>query len=393
MIRELQEQFKEHSLFSSGDLKITNKFTHEERPKHAIVLKASSADSVKLALDNFKGEVYSYVTLANLKNKPGRMIVCVREDNVNVKNLVDPGFYVVTMDTNTSFIVDPYLAIDSEVLAPVNVGFYKATIAHTNINAGSELILTEDGIKLIRDKHYTIDNGSGEISFLVPIEDYGTMTIDYQYLGPRKGPFSVERETINNDAIPGVILAFGNFLEKSGTQVVVVYPDRQLVATSYIGKFKVGVDFSIVSQDTDTQEQLVDLLVMFMWGNLQDKLVNDGIYIEDFNLSGETEEKEDQIADEMSYLGGLSMVANVEWEIFKPVLGVVKGVFLNRVADFGQYDERELAARTSRGFNESQRGVDHSVGLQMVESVYPYMVRPVIPYSLYIPNKVVSDGN
>lgn len=389
LILELQKQFDEHPLFGNGDLKIVNKFSFEERPKYAIVLKSANADSNKLALDNFKGEIISYVTLANLKGVKGRMIEWVREDTANVENLVPPGYYVVTMDSNTTFTVEPFLNVDDEILEPINMGFFRSTLAHKNVNEGSEIILTEDGVRLVKNRHYTIDNGRGEITFLVPIAEFGEMKVDYQYRGNKTGPFPVETESANSIAIPGVVLAFGTFLEKDGVQVVVVYPDRQLVAQSYIGKWKLNIEFSVVAQDTDTQEQIVDLLAMFLWGNLQDVLVNDGIYIDSFNISGESEEDEQEVAGEKSFLGGLSLEAQVEWEIFKPVLGIVKGVFLSRIEDKNQYDPDEMAARKDRSFNPSQRGVDYSVGMQVVENVSPYVVRPVQPYSLYTPDRTV----
>lgn len=395
IIQELQTFFNDHPVFCDG-LVITNKFSFEEKPKYAIILKTASADSQKLGLDNFEGIVNSYVTLAGLKNKPGRMIEWVCEDVNNIANVVKPGFYVVEMTednlastTNNQtckFIVKPFLTVADEVLNIETNGFKHAFLKYQNINNGSDVILSEAASRLVRNEHYTIDYVSGEITFLQPIDNFGELVIDYQYLGDQTGPFDILPETFNNTAIPGVTLAFGNFLKEGGVQVVVVYPDRQEVAKAYMGKWKMNVNMSVYAQDTDTQEQLADLAAMYIWSVLQEKLVNDGIYIENFNISGESEEEEVKISNEMAFLADVSFTVNVEWHAYQPILGIIKKVFLTRIQDFGQYDNDEFNARSDRLANSSQRGVDYKLGLQPVENLMPYLVRPVPRYTLISSN-------
>jgi len=381
IIQELQELFKDHPVFSD-ELVITNKYSFEERPKYAIIVKTASAKSQKLSLDNYKGIVQSYVTLANLKNTPGRMIEWVREDVANISNVVKPGFYVVEMVEDDQFTVSAYLTVADEVLTIETNGFEHAFLQHQNINPNSELVLTETGRRLQPNEHYTIDNSTGEITFLQPTEDYETISVDYQYIGNVTGPFTVQPETVDQLAIPGVVLAFGNFLKKGGLQVVVVYPDRQEVAKSYLGKWNMTLSLGAVAQDTDTQEQLIDLASMYIWSVLQEKLVNDGIYVSEFNIGGESEDDEVKSANELSYMGDLSFNVDVEWEAFQPILGVIKNVFLNRVEDFGQYDDAEHEIRSKRPFNISQRGVDYMTGLQPVENLDPFLIRPLPKYTL-----------
>lgn len=381
LIQELQEFFKDHPDFN-GELVITNKFSFDERPKYALILKTASAKSVKLGLDNYKGMVQSYTVLANLKNRPGKMIEWVREDVANVCNLVKPGYYLVQMVEDRKFTVSAYLSVEDEPLTIENVGFDHAFLKHQNINPGSEYILDDTGRKLQINEHYTIDYASGEITILKMPDEAAELTADYQYIGDVTGPFDILPETVNNTAIPGVILAFGNFLKKDGVQVVVVYADRQQVAKAYMGKWTVSVNISAVAQDTDTQESLIDLAGMYLWAVLQDKLVDNGIYIEEFNLGGETEDEEVRTSNEMSYTADLSFDVNVEWEAYQPVLGVVKRVFLNRIEDFGQYDDAEHEVRSKRLVNASQRGVDYKLGLQVVENLAPYVVRPLPKYSI-----------
>lgn len=390
LIQELQDLFKDHPFFGDN-LVITNKFQHKERPKYAIVIKAASGNSLKLGLDNFKGMIESYVTLANLKNQYGRAIEWVREDLENVANLVKPGYYIIRMtdvskDNVGQFVVEPYLTVADELLEIKHEGFNKVYLQHNNINPSSDYILSENGQILRRNDHYTINYNNGEVTFLKPIDDFGQLTADYQYIGAQTGPFEVEVETANNVAIPGVVLAFGDQFKKDAVQVVVVYPSRQEVAKAYIGKWNMRLDISAYAQDTDTQEQLVDLTSMFLWSVLQEKLVNEGIYLDNFALSGESEEDEEKASDELAYLGGLSFDVSVEWEVHQPVLGVIKKIFLNRIEDFGQYDNTELAIRSQRVVGIEQRGVDYKVGLQITESFEPYVVRPVKKYTLYIPN-------
>lgn len=380
IIQELQDLFNDHPTFGNGNLVITNKYQFEERPKYALVVKTANADSMKLGLDNYKGIVHSYTTLANLKNTPGRMIEWVREDVENVKNLVKPGFYVIEMIEDNQFVVDPYLSVADEVLQIEDDGFKYCDLRNNNLNPGSEFIVAETAMPLRRDNHYTIDYETGRITFLKSIDDFGDLTIDYQYIGERSGPFEVQPETANLIAVPGVVLAFGNFLTKGGIQVVIVYPSRQEVAKSFLGKWKLSLNLSAVAQDTDTQEQLVDLAAMYLWSVLQDKLVNDGIYIENFNISGESEEEEASTANELSFLADFSFDVHVEWEAHQPILGVIKRVFLSRVEDHGQYEDAEHELRSSRAMTSSQVGVGYLTGLQPVESLDPYVVRPTTRY-------------
>jgi hypothetical protein len=382
IVKELQALFLDHPIFGDNALVITNKFQFTERPKYAIVVKTSSADSIKLSLDNFKGTINSYTTLAGLKNQSGRMIEWVREDLANVGNLVKPGFYIIEMIEDNKFIVKPYLTVSDEVLEIETDGFKHVFLKNKSVNPYSECILCETAEKLQRDNQYTIDYTTGEIIFLKPIDDFGQLTIDYQYIIDTTGSFDVEPETVNIIAVPGVVLAFGNFLKKGGVQVVVVYPDRQEVASAYLGKWKMNVTLSIVAQDTDTQEQLADLTAMYVWSVLQEKLVDDGLYVDNITLGGESEEDEVATSNEMSFLAEISFSIEVEWEAYKPILGVIKRVFLNKIEDLGQYDEAEYTARISRQFGKSLRGVDYKVGLQLVESVLPFVVRPTPQYTI-----------
>jgi hypothetical protein len=390
VIQELQTLFNDHPVFGNGNLVITNKFQFPERPKFAIVVKTSTSDSIKLALDNYKGIVESYTVLANLKNRPGRMIEWVREDVHNIANVVKPGFYVVEMTDVDKFVVKPYLSVVDEVLQIETDSFKHATLQNPNVNVGSDYILTEDGRRLQKDDYYTIDYTLGEITFLKSIDDFGDLTIDYQYIGTQTGPYDVQSETINHTAIPGVILAFGNFLVKDSVQVVVVYPDRQQVAKAYLGKWKMNLSLSAVAQDTDTQEQLADLTAMYIWSVLQDKLVDDGIYIDTISIGGEAEEEEVATSNELAFTADISCSVEVEWEAYQPILGVIKKVFLTRVEDFGQYDDAEFGVRSSRLIDSTQRGVDYKVGMQPVEDLMPYLVRPLPNYSLIGSNTKLS---
>jgi len=388
IIQELQELFKDHPVFGNGNLVITNKYQFEERPKYALVIKTANADSIKLGLDNYKGIIQSYTTLANLKNTPGRMIEWVREDIENVKNLVKPGFYVIEMIEDNQFTVEPYLTVADEVLQIETDGFKHAFLQRKNINPGSEFITTEIAVPLVRGEHYTVDYVNGEITFLKPIDEYGELTVDYQYIGEKTGPFDVQPETANLIAVPGVVLAFGNFLTKGGVQVVIVYPSRQEVAKSFLGKWKLTLNLSAVAQDTDTQEQLVDLASMYLWSVLQDKLVDDGVYIENFNISGETEDEEVKTSNELAFLADFSFDVHVEWEAHQPILGVIKRVFLNRIEDHGQYGDVEYELRRTRAMNPSQIGVGYMTGLQPVESLDLYVVRPATRYLISSSTKV-----
>jgi hypothetical protein len=86
IITELREHFAKHPRFNK--LEIVNRFPYDERIQQGIIVRNISAGRIPLSADNFQGNVYSYVNLANHNNAPGLSIQWVREDTRNLANWV-----------------------------------------------------------------------------------------------------------------------------------------------------------------------------------------------------------------------------------------------------------------------------------------------------------------
>lgn len=81
-------------------------------------------------------------------------------------------------------------------------------------------------------------------------------------------------------------------------QVVVVEKEQNTVAKVFGGRWIMDMDIIAVAQDTDQQERLLDFTVTSLWAEYQDALANQGIAIQDFSLSGESEDLEVEIPEE-----------------------------------------------------------------------------------------------
>jgi hypothetical protein len=78
IITELREFFSSHPHFNK--LEVVNKFPYEERIQQGIIVRNTSAGRMPLSADNFQGNVFSYVTLANHDKSKSLSIDWVRED-------------------------------------------------------------------------------------------------------------------------------------------------------------------------------------------------------------------------------------------------------------------------------------------------------------------------
>ena len=107
-----QEIFIEHPIFKK--VEVFTKFPKEDRPKHALMIRSVSGSSQKLGMDNFVRTARQFSTLANLKGQPGNSIEWVRDDEKNLDLISAPGFYIVKMITDKSFVIEPYLFVDEE---------------------------------------------------------------------------------------------------------------------------------------------------------------------------------------------------------------------------------------------------------------------------------------
>ena len=330
-----------------------------------------NGSSMKLGLDNYVRKAIQHSVLANLKGIPGNSIEWVRDDHRNLDKLSAPGYYIIRMVTDHSFIVSLFLRVDEEEL---NLEFIEgkqgAFLKHQNLNPDSESVRYEDGIKIKKDIEYTIDYTTGKILFEEVDDDLGSILIDYQVIGEESEEYEIEQYTAVSYAIPGVIIAFGDRLRAGDEQVVVVYSRSTDVADVYGGRWILNCDLIVVSQDDDQQERILDHAISVLWADWQHKLTDEGIHIKEFSLTGESEDYEAEIPEEYHYMAGISFTVEVDWELHNPTLIEIRDInlnygdssFKNRLTNLNetqyegnQYDHRMINS-------------DHQKGLQIVGS-------------------------
>jgi len=370
----IQDILKQHPIFDK--VKVYTKFPQEERPKFAIIVRSVAGSSMKMDLNNLVGIDRGYSTLANLKGIVGGSIEWVRDDYDNIEDMSAPGFYIVKVtehqqDTNEfKFVIDPYLRVDDEEL---KIEFLENTeggyLKNVPINQNSEIVFSQSHSFEFKPKlDYTIDYQTGKILFKESVKNFEPIVVDYQVLGKRMGPFSTEYYKLNNVAVPGVVLAFGDRLRVGDEQVVVVDKEQRPIAKVFGGRWLLDVDILVVAQDPDQQERIADFVVSRIWLE-QEALANEGIAIHDFSLTGEAEEPE--IDEEYNFTAGIAFSIETDWEMFIPLITEVRKISLaygkdsfkeqldyvtEDKYDVGQYDERMLDS-------------DHHKGIEIVPSL------------------------
>jgi hypothetical protein len=397
IIHEIQDILKDHPEFS--DVLIINKYQDQEREKVNIIIKSAAANSQRLSLDDFGATVQSYTTVANMKGVRGDMLEWVKDDLLNINELVPPGFFVMKMISGKQFIIEQYLVIDKEKISikyANSLGQKVAVLNHTDINPESEVVSDYLANRLVRGQHYTIDNATGEITFLVDYDKYYELTCTYQYIKPDLGPFDANPYEANNTALPGVVLAFGDKIRKGDVQVVVVSAEREDSAKAGMGRWNMTIDLDVRAQDTDTAEKLIDYVGVYLWSR-RIPLADRGVTITDFSLSGESEEQEMEVPDEYNFSNVLSLTIVVEWELHIPLLGRVEKIFIKPPIDTGVFTDEELVRlekqesqyvdpktfgtvddpREGRYYNYDS-GSKHFVGVNLIQSINSTVVRPSI---------------
>ena len=180
----------------------------------------------------------------------------------------------------------------------------------------------------------------------------------------------------DNQAIPGVILAFGDRIQVGDEQVVSIEPKIRDTARMFTGRWQTSVDIMVVGQDTDQQERIVDYLISIFWAEYQDRLVDEGINVYDFSLSGESEELEIEEAEEYNFVGGLSFTAETDWQLKFPLLSEVRRINIAFAQDSLRQtltDEKE--GLLDQSYDGRMINSGHQIGLQ-VDSPLPVVVQP-----------------
>lgn len=332
LILELQDSFSRHPVYAEHIVPyIQNRYAFDERPQMGIVVKGSSANKVRLAADDFKGEMVSYVMLGHV-GAPAFPIEWVREDERLVEENGDfmpiaPGVYfieILTVPENANsagtFAVDPLIMVTDEPVLEFVSGVEREGQLQ-NIPVPKTLRLWLNGrLELARDTDYTVDPKTGEIAFLGQFQQGDRVSASYRYAAPSLGPINWYWNTADKDTLPGVILAFGKRGKAGDKVVVMVTPDRTPTASVYGGRFDLSFDLDvIVAGDANAAEEITDFAIMSLLSEKRARLSFDGIEVEDVSMGGEAEEAYDETADIMYYTSSISVSLQVEWESHIPL--------------------------------------------------------------------------
>ena len=354
-IKELRTFWATNSKYKDIVDNIQGKYSFKERPQHGIIVKTGSATKVDLSADNFIGTVVSYVLLAKWKRYPGTSIEWVREDNLAISanggNFpCPPGIYYIdvveeeTVDTDgfrhLAFYVDPLLDIYHEQVVPTGT---TAFLQNAPVAGTLRLYEMPSGFLLVEDANYTLvldseGKPTGEITLNQALTRGRYLSADYRYPANSTGPWRITPGFANNQAIPGVVMAFGNRVEKDDKLAVIIQDMRRPSALEYGGRWSLTLDFDVTSRDVNAQQEIADQSVMYLWGVLRPRLSTEGLEMMDISMGGESEESYDDTGDDYYYDSSFSVTVEAEWSVHVPL-----PVFIRQVTPLTMEQTRIVA--------------------------------------------------
>lgn len=358
---------------------IQGRYSFNERPQQAIIVKGASATPQILSADHFQGTVVSYCNLTRVLGKNGLSVEWVREDAIAVSKNAGvfpslPGVYYLEFrresPSQTVFYVDPLLEVLDERPIALNPRLYET--AQGKFHPGSLRVYEMPGNILLFDGiNYTADPATGQITLAAPAPPKTYLSVDYRYAGESTGPFVAHANGSNNTAIPGVVLAFGRRVEDGDVMAVVVGRSREPCAREYGGRWELNIDMDIMTRDVLATGEVTDRTVMFLYADLRSALSDEGIEIISVNMGGEAEEAYDENADDYFYTASISMTLQTDWCVHFPFNWEISRVTPNTVEEeqavAGLTDDQLLATGSPSQFFIYQ-------GLNLVAIQDPFFV-------------------
>jgi hypothetical protein len=337
-IWELRRYWQYHPKYQDIVEHIQGKYSFRERPQYGIILKNSSGNLVTLAADNFVGHVQSYVQLAHVENYPGTSIEWVRE---NAKAIQEnegyfpamPGIYYIELcdehgkPSTEKFFVDPLLDVTDETVLYVSGNTYQ--LARGKFLPGTLKLYEMPGsIELVEGVNYTADPETGAIELIIPLETAKGefLSADYRYPAETMGPYKVQERMGLIDAIPGVVLAFGQRIVPGDRLAVVVTESRDLTAMEFGGKWDLNIDFDITARSPNTQREILDQTATYLWGVARSRLSAEGIEMVSLSLGGESEEIYDDNGDDYFYTASFSVSVQTDWCLHVPLGATIRRI-------------------------------------------------------------------
>ncbi len=335
VIREIRKILYDHPRYRADSENVQNKFGFEERPQRGVIVSGTSADRVRLSADNYVGRVSSFVMQAPVKNFPGTTVEWVRENTVLMEEFSrkrdvfpsPPGVYILEVQSLPGearsipgqFTILPILTVPDEPLVVFSTAADgEAQLTHENVYPGSVRLWLEGRRPLLIGVDFSVNYGTGIVTFLKPTPVGLTVFADYRYQLEEQGPFPFEREAADLIAIPGAIIAFGDRAQECDQLAIVVSDGRSEAAEVYGGKFEVNFDLIVFSRDAEDREKMSDFIVTSVLER-QNRLGFEGLELLDVSPGGESEEVYAAEIDDYYYDGAIVLGIRVDWEVYVPL--------------------------------------------------------------------------
>lgn len=335
MIREIRKILYGHPRYRADSDNVQNKYGFDERPQRGVIVSGTSADRVRLSADNYMGRVSSFVMQAPVENFPGTTVEWVRENIALMEEFSrkrdvfpsPPGVYVLEVQSLPDearripgqFVIDPVLTVPDEPLIVFSTAADgEAQLTHEDVYPGSVRLWLEGRRPLLAGVDFSVDYGTGVVTFLKPTPVGLTVFADYRYQVERQGPFPFQREAADLSAIPGAIIAFGDRAQECDRLAIVVSDGRSPAAEVYGGKFEVHFDLIAFSRDAEDREKMSDFIVASILER-QNRLGFEGLELLDVSPGGESEEIYNPETDDYYYDGAIALGIRVDWEVYVPL--------------------------------------------------------------------------
>ena len=235
-------------------------------------------------------------------------------------NLTPPGRYYLEIVAPGQYVIDPlYQVTDEEVITETTGHEVTASLLHGNLYGDFDVLYTlkmrsSNKIYLEKGTDYTITT-AGVITFLQPLPVGTSLFANYRYGGATMGPFTIpEPFHYDNTVLPGVILAFSNQLDVGTKMVVIVYPKREPAASVRSGHYRMSFEIEVFAKDPIQLPDLTDHIINYIWANRRQQLISEGLTIEEFDPTGESEEPFDTNTGDLYYKNSLNMQIMTEWK-------------------------------------------------------------------------------
>lgn len=327
---------------------IQGRYSFEERPQQAIIMKGQSASPFQLSADHFQGTIVSYCYLTKVYGQQGTSIEWVRENGTAIRANggafpSPPGVYYIEVraeevdvrgvpEERLVFYVDPLLEVIDQRATMLTPLLYE--VAAQSFHPGSLRVYEMPGNILYYDGvNYTADPTTGQITLAKPLANGTYLSVDYRYAGTSTGPFPLPENGADVNAIPGVVLAFGRRAYAGDIMAVVVGDRREEVAKEFGGRWEMSLDFDIMARDLYAQGEITDRTLMFLYTEARDRLSTEGIEITQASMGGEAEEVYDENGDDYFYTASISLSVMTDWAIHVPIGRTLTRVETNTVSE------------------------------------------------------------